>query len=118
MKVIWCMIPETWSAPDRIFLSSWAIFCLFTAITAQETEIKKNKKTTGDIILHNCTKNHDHMLHCSWDMPLDGCNCYFSFLAILYPFIPLAAQKLTVSKKMKKMPGDIIIFHMCTKNYD
>ena len=27
---------------------------------------KKKKKTPGDIIiLHNCTKNHDHMLYCS-----------------------------------------------------
>ena len=26
---------------------------------------EKKKKTPGDIILHQCTKNHDHMLHCS-----------------------------------------------------
>ena len=54
-------------------------------------------------------------------MARDGCNCYFSFLAILCPVTSLAAQKITVSKKkkkMKKMLGDIIILHMCTKNYD
>ena len=43
---------------------------------------EKMKKTPGDIIiLHKCTKNHDHMLHCSWDMARDGCNnfcqCFF-----------------------------------------
>ena len=53
-------------------------------------------------------------------MARDGCNCYFSFLAILCPVTSLAAQKITVSKKkkMKKMLGDIIILHMCTKNFD
>ena len=46
--------------------------------------LKNVKKTPGDIIiLHKCTKNHDHMLHCSWDMVHNRCNCYFSFWAIL-----------------------------------
>ena len=35
-------------------------------------------------------------------MARDGCNCYFSFLAILCPVTSLAAQKITVSKKKKK----------------
>ena len=30
IKIIWCMVPEIWSATDRISLSSWAIFCPFT----------------------------------------------------------------------------------------
>ena len=34
-------------------------------------------------------------------MARDGCNCYFSFLAILCPVTSLAAQKITVSKKKK-----------------
>ena len=34
------------------------------------------KKTLGDIIiLYKCTKNHDHILYCSWDMAGDRCNC-------------------------------------------
>ena len=37
-------------------------------------------------ISHKCTKNHDHMLHCSWDTMHDRCNSYFSFWAIFYPF--------------------------------
>ena len=47
----------------------------------------KKKKTPGDIIiLHKCTKNHNHRLYRSWDMARDGCNCYFSFWAILFHF--------------------------------
>ena len=36
-------------------------------------------------------------------------------LGSFLPFTPLTVQKI---KKMKKTPGDIIILHMCTKNYD
>ena len=61
------------------------------------------KKTPGDIIiLHKCTKNHDHMLYCSWDMVHDRCNCYFSFWTIFCPFTPLTARKMKISKKWKQ----------------
>ena len=77
-----------------------------------------NKIPRDIIILHKCTKNHDHMLFHSWDMACDRCNCYFSFWAILCPFIPLTAQKIKILKKMKKTAGDIIILHTWTKNHD
>ena len=57
------------------------------------------------------------MLHCSWDMVHDTCN-YFSFWATFCLFISLTAQKIKIKKKAKEKPGDIIILHMCTKNYD
>ena len=63
---------------------------------------KKKEKMHWDIIvLHKCTKNHDHTLYCSWDMACDGCNCCFSFWAILFPFTPLTAQKMKIPKKWK-----------------
>ena len=96
-------------ARDRCncYFSFWTIFCPFTPITAWKMKIstkkkKKKKKTPGDItILHKCTKNHDHMLYCSWDIAHDGCNCYFSFWAIICPFTPLTAQKIKISKIWK-----------------
>ena len=111
------------------YFSLWAIFYTSTAqilpfypVTAQKRKISKKwkkKKKTGDmIILHKCNKNLDHRLYCSWDMACDECNCYFSFWAIFCPFTFLIAQKMKISKKMKKRPGDIIISHMCTKNHD
>ena len=33
-------------------------------------------------------------------------------------FNPLTFEKMKTLKKMKKIPGDIIILHKCTKNYD
>ena len=38
------MVPEIWSSTDRIILSSWPIFCLFTPLTAQKNENIKNEK--------------------------------------------------------------------------
>ena len=44
IKIIWCIVPEIWSATDRIFLSSWASFCPFTPLAAWKNEnIKKWK---------------------------------------------------------------------------
>ena len=76
------------------------------------------KKKLGDIILYKCTKNHDHMLYCSWDMAHDECNFHFSFWAVFLPFYPLTASKIKIKKKKK--PGDIIILHMYKKlwSYD
>ena len=42
----------------------------------------------------------------------------FLILGNFLPFYPQTAQKMKISKKMKKTPGDIIILHKCTKNYD
>ena len=56
------------------------------------------------------------MLHCSWDMVRDRCN-YFSFWATFCPFAP-TAQKIKKLQKMKKQPGNIIILHKWTKNYN
>ena len=61
---------------------------------------EKKKKNPGDIILHKCTRNHDHMLYRSRDMAHDECN-YFSFWAIFCPFNPLKAQKIKIKKKKK-----------------
>ena len=74
--------------------------------------------TPGDIItLHKYTKNHYHMLYCSWDRACDG---LFFILGYFLPFYPPNSPKIKIYEKMKKKKkiGDIIILHICTKNYD
>ena len=62
----------------------------------------KMKKIPGDIIiLQHCTKNHDHILYCSWDMMDDRCN-YSSFWAIFCSFSNLTARKIKIKKKSEK----------------
>ena len=84
------------------FLSFWTIFCPFTLLTTWKIKILK-KGTPGDIIiLHKRTKNHDHMLHCSWDRMRDGCDFYFSFWAIFCHFTPITTKKIKIKKKREK----------------
>ena len=77
-------------------------FPFYPLNSLKKGNFKKMKNMPGDIIiLHNCTKNHDHMLYRSWDMVRDRCNCYFSIWAIFCPFTPLTAQNDSF-KKWKK----------------
>ena len=93
IQIIQCMLPEIWSATDRFFFVKLGHFLPFYPPNSPKNQnLKKQKKNMPRdiIILHNCTKNHDHMLYCSWDMARDGCN-YFSFWAIFCLFTPLTA---------------------------
>ena len=88
--------------------SFWVIFCPFTSLTAPKIKFKKKKEkntqryhhfTMVYIILRKCTKNHYHMLYCSWDTVHDRCNCYLSFCATFCPFTALRAQNIKIFKK-------------------
>ena len=62
------------------------------------------KKASGDVmILHMCTKNHDHMMYAFSDMECD--RQFLSFWAIFCPFAPLTTQKIKI---LEKMPGDMM----------
>ena len=88
-------------------------------LTTQNQNFEKWKKTPGDIIiLPKCTKYHDHVLYCSWDMARDACNFYFSFWAIFALLPPNSRKNQNQKKKFEQTSGNIIILHICTKNYD
>ena len=73
-------------------------FALLPSKQPEKSKFQKTEKTPGDIIiLHKCTKNHDHMLYCSLDIAHNRFNCYFSFWAIFYPFTSVTSQKLKIS---------------------
>ena len=80
----------------QYFLSFWTVFCSFIPLTTRKIKLlKKWKKKPDDvIILHECSKNHDHMLHYSWDTMHDRCNSYFLFWTIFHPFTHLTTQKI------------------------
>ena len=86
----------------------------------KKSKFWKNIKKPGDtIILNKCTKKHDHMLYCSWDMVHDISNLYFSFWAIICPFFTsITAWKMKISKKWKKKVWRCHNFTQITKNYD
>ena len=99
ITIIWHMVPEILSATDRIFCHFGQFFVHLPPKNPKNQNFEKMKKAPGDIILHKCTKNHDHMLCCSWDTMHDGCNSYFLFWAIFCPFTLLTTQKIKILKK-------------------
>ena len=111
MKIIWCMVPEKASATEFfVILDHFLPF--YPPNNLKNQNFEKLKKTPGDIILHKCAKNHDHMLYCSWGMAHNRCNCYFSFGTIFCPFTPLTARKIRILKKRKKAL-EISSFYIC-----
>ena len=84
-------------------------------------KILKNLKKDQEIssFLQWCSKNHDHMLYCSWYMAHNRCNLFFilGHFFLFYLFNSLKNQNEKKWKK-KKSPGDISILQWCTKNHD
>ena len=90
--IIWGTAPEIQSETDMIFYHFGGFFALLLPNKPKNQNFKQMKKSSGDvIILHMCSKNHDHMMYASWDMECDSHNF---------------------------LPGDIIILHSCTINED
>ena len=95
------------------FLSFRAIFCPFTLLTPQKIKILKKWKNAWRY--YHFTK--------MYQKPWSYATLYlhFSLWAIFCHFTPPPLPPLTAKKikmKKKKTPGDIIILHRCTKNYD
>ena len=113
----WDMVRDS-----QAFLSFWAILCPFTPLATSKIKILKMKKTGDIIILHKCTKNHDHILHCSWGMACDRCNFYFSFWAIFSFYRPNGLKnqnyKIKKNKKNKNKKKQISLFHTFDQKYD
>ena len=66
------------------------------------------------IILHNCTKNYDYKLYCTWDMARDICNCFF-FFGLFFPLLPPNSQKKWKFQKNLKMHGDTSFYTIVPK---
>ena len=74
-------------------------------------------KSAGDIIiLHMCTKNHNHKMYSSWDMSAtDRIFCHYGvFFALLPPYAP-RKSKFWKKKQTNKLE-DIVILQMFTIN--
>ena len=79
----------------------------------------KMKKIAGDIIiLHMCTKNHNHMRYSSWYTEWHKTFCHFGlFFTFLTPSPPNNPEHQNF-EKMKKASGDVIILNLCNKKHD
>ena len=102
------------------FLSFWAIFCPFTTPSNDLENHNFEKNIYIYICLdilsfytYMCTVNEDHMIYGSWNTRYD--RQFLSFWTIFCPFSPLTNWKIKILK-LKKIPGDLIISHICTIN--
>ena len=77
----------------------------YLASSPKSENFKTMKKTPRDvIILHKCTKNHDHMPICSWDIwHVTYIIVVFHFFGNFFPFTP-NSPKTQNFKKMKRKP--------------
>ena len=83
---VWFLRYRVWQTEFFVILDHFLPF--YPPKKLKNWNFENMKKTPRDIIiLCKCTKNHDHMLFCSWDMTCDRCN-YFSFWAIFYLYPP------------------------------
>ena len=109
MMIIWRMVPEIWSATDRIF-SFWTIFSPFTLLKTQKIKILKNWKNT--LKYHHFT----HVCH-KWQS-YDVCflrfrarqRKFFDILGHFLPFYPNINPKNEILKKWKKNLGMSIFY--------
>ena len=116
MTVIWCMVPEIWSAMERIFCQFGPFLCPFTPSpnNLKNQNVGKMKKRTGAIIiLQMCTTND---IDGSWGMECDRQNS-LSFWTIFCTFTPppLTTCKIKILKKWKNQL-EILSLYMCTIN--
>ena len=86
---------------DRhIFFHYGPAFALLPHYWPKNWNLKKYKKTPGDILLHMCTIDEDHMMHGSWDIRHNRQNILF--WVIFCPLTLLANQKIKIWKKNEK----------------
>ena len=120
MTIIWCMVPEIWSKTDKMFHHLDHFHPLYPLNNPKNQYFeKKGKKCTRR---YHFTQVYQKLWSYSILFLRYGLwQIKFLFLSLGYflPLYPLKSQEYQYFfKKMKTTSGDIIIFHMCTKNYD
>ena len=103
---------------DRLKLVIIGHFLLFYPSPLSPPKNLKNQNfekmnKSGDIILHICTTNDDHMMYGSWDTDRNRQNFLsFIFLDHFCPNTPLTTRKIKILKQWKKRL-EILSFYTC-----
>ena len=112
---VWFRRYGVWQA--KVFCHFGPFFALLPTSNPKNQNFEKIKKTSGDIIiLHRCIINNNRMMYGSWAISCDR-QKFSSFWLMFYPFSPLTIQKIKILK-LNNAPGDIIILHISTINYN
>ena len=116
ITIIWSILPETGSATDSIFCHFRPFFALLDPWKNGKSEFCKNEKNLWRYY------HYTNVLHkwqsyniWSWDMECDKTQ-FVVILGHFLMFYPHDNLENHHFEKMKKIPRDIIILHMCTIN--
>ena len=113
------MVPEIWSATDIIFCHFGSFFAFYPTNNPKSKFWKNENKpleissfyTSVPIIMIIC-----YTVPETWHMMKVMLLFILGYFLLFYQ--PNNSPKNQNFKKMKKIPGDIIILPMCTKSYD
>ena len=129
MTTIWCMVPETPRATDRIFCHFGPIFHFYSATTQKFKILKKWKNTRR--YYHLTQVYHKQQSYDVWFLRYGAwqtkCLVILDYFLHFYPsnniildrslsFYSLNNPKNQNFEKMKTAPRDTIILHKCTIN--
>ena len=109
MRIIWCMIPEIWSAIGRNFYQ----FGTFTPLTTQKIKILKKRK--NHLYIFNKCYSYNHMMYDSWNMERN--RKYFCHFGSFFAFSPSSPLKKFKKAKKKKKNNKKSEFWKNAKNY-
>ena len=100
---------EAWQTELFVILGHFLHFYFTKALKNQNFKQMKQMHE-AIIILCKCTKHHDHMPYCSWDMVHDGCHFHFGlFFALLPPTDPKIKIFFKKNKNCLKMSFYIFV---------
>ena len=114
------MVPDIWWVKDIIYISHFGLF--FALLPIEQPRKSKlwkiEKKTPRDIIIwHIFTK---HLPKIIWCMVPDIWLVTYVIISHFGPFFPFNPSNSPKNQNFGKTekPEDIIVLHMCDKNYD
>ena len=96
----WCMVPQIWSAMDRIFCHFGLFLALLPPYEPRKLRFWKNEKNAWRYYHFTCNINDNHMMYDSWHTECNGQN-FLSFWTIFCSFTTLKTKKIKVLKKWK-----------------
>ena len=102
------------------FLSLWTVFyaVFYPLYWPRKSKFWKNEKSTWRYY-HFTNVYHKWQSYDIWFFRYGVQQTkFFVILDLFLPFYPSNKPKTKILKNWKKKCGDIIILHMCTKNYD
>ena len=110
----WCMVPEIWNATDRVFCHSGPFFALLPPYGPRKSKFWKNEQHTW-WYYHFINGYDKWQSYDVWFLRYEMQQTeIFVILDHFCPFNP--PPKNQNFEKLKNMPGDVIILHLCTTN--